>query len=344
MAEDQTDIAALVQDLADRIRVLETQAPLEASSIGSGGVRIYDGGSIKFDGGNIAPDIALGVVGGQNQIRFGDSVFFAGFDGPAGDADYMVMRLADVDGVEVARLTLRRSRTSLVNGDSKVVLDEEFSSLRHGTSAVVVRDTGIFVAGVTDGTPLKYLAVDGTGKLVLASGGTGPPPPGTWAYPFPLSDVSYPGGAGEFGPRDGRFHEAMDFGFGGATSGAEIHSIGPGTVVESGWHSADGFGNWVVVDHGDRNISGTMYTLKTVYGHMLRTPPVSVGTTVTSATVLGQVGNTGASFGAHLHLETHLCAAGGGSIIWRTNNPSWDAGRTAANPRTVMSALGATGG
>lgn len=339
MAEDQTDLAALVQDLADRIRVLETQAPLEASSIGSGGVRVYDGGSITFDGGNTAPDIALGVVGGQNQMRFGDSVFFAGIDGPAGDADYMIMRLADVDGVEVARLTLRRSRTSLVNGDSKVELDEEFSSLRHGTSAVVVRDTGIFVANVTDGTPLKYLAVDGTGKLVLASGGTGPHPPGTWVWPFPLSSVT-----SEFGPRDGRFHEGIDEGNAPALNGATIRSIGPGTVVESGWHSGDGFGNWVVVDHGDRNISGTTYTLKSVYGHMLNTPPVSVGTTVTSATVLGQVGNTGGSYGAHLHLETHLCAAGGGSIIWRTNDPSWNAGRTAADPRTVMAALSATGG
>ena len=341
MAEDQTDLAALVQDLADRIRVLETQAPLEASSIGSGGVRVYDGGSITFDGGNMAPDISLGVVGGQNQMRFGDSVIFSGIDGPAGDAAYMVMRLADVDGAEVARLTLRRSRTSLVNGNSKVELDENFSSLRHGASAVVLRDTGIFVSNVTDGTPLKYLAVDGTGKLVLASGGTGPHPPGAgaWVWPFPLGAVT-----SEFGPRDGRFHEGIDLGNAPALNGASIRSIGPGTVVESGWHSSTGFGNWVVINHGNRVINGTTYTLKSVYGHMLNTPPVSVGAAVTSSTVIGQVGNTGGSYGAHLHMETHLCAAGGGSIIWRTNDPSLNAGRTAADPRTVLAALGVTGG
>lgn len=316
MADDQSDHAGLLQEILDRLKVLETQAPLEASSIGRGGVRVYDGGKITFDGGNTASDIEIGIVGDQAQIGMGKAILFSG-------AGFMQLRMHDDAG----------ETTGIV-----YMTEESVSVESHGFGVAMDAD-GLRLIGVPNGTAARALGVDSDGHVVKFTGGTGPHPPGTYVWPFPLSSVT-----SEFGPRDGRFHEGIDEGNPPALSGANIHSIGPGTVIESGWHSSTGFGNWVVINHGNRVISGTTYTLKSVYGHMLNTPPVSVGTAVTSSTVIGQVGNTGGSFGAHLHLETHLCAAGGGAIIWRTSDPSWDAGRTAANPRTVMAALGATGG
>ena len=85
-----------------------------------------------------------------------------------------------------------------------------------------------------------------------------------------------------------------------AIEGTPIPNLCAGTVVFAsvagtpGW--AEVFGNSCIVDHGD----GT----RALYAHMLAVPvhysavpaPVAVGA------ILGHVGNTGYSFGAHLHL------------------------------------------
>lgn len=76
--------------------------------------------------------------------------------------------------------------------------------------------------------------------------------------------------------------------------GSTIFAAGPGRVITSG--SYQGYGNTVRIDHGDDVV--------TLYGHMqwgsLR---VSVGDNVTGGTPLGAEGNTGKSFGCHLHFE-----------------------------------------
>ncbi|MGX5769777.1 M23 family metallopeptidase [Microbacterium trichothecenolyticum] len=76
--------------------------------------------------------------------------------------------------------------------------------------------------------------------------------------------------------------------------GATIYAAGPGRVITAG--SWQGYGNTVRIDHGGE--------LVTLYGHMqwgsLR---VSVGEEVAAGTPLGAEGNTGKSFGCHLHFE-----------------------------------------
>jgi murein DD-endopeptidase MepM/ murein hydrolase activator NlpD len=76
--------------------------------------------------------------------------------------------------------------------------------------------------------------------------------------------------------------------------GSTIFAAGPGTVLSAG--ALSGWGNTVRIDHGDGLI--------TLYGHMqwgsLR---VSEGQAVTPGTPLGAEGNTGRSFGCHLHFE-----------------------------------------
>jgi murein DD-endopeptidase MepM/ murein hydrolase activator NlpD len=76
--------------------------------------------------------------------------------------------------------------------------------------------------------------------------------------------------------------------------GATIFAAGPGDVITAG--SYQGYGNTVRIDHGGEIV--------TLYGHMqwdsLR---VSVGQRVTAGAPLGAEGNTGKSFGCHLHFE-----------------------------------------
>ncbi len=92
--------------------------------------------------------------------------------------------------------------------------------------------------------------------------------------------------------RWGVFHWGVDF---AAGYGTPIHAIGAGRVASAG--PAQGFGNWVVIDHG----SGTY----SVYGHM-RVLKVSTGQRVQRGQVIALVGSEGESTGPHLHLEIRL--------------------------------------
>lgn len=67
-----------------------------------------------------------------------------------------------------------------------------------------------------------------------------------------------------------------------------------GTVVVAGWPDNYGFGNRVVVDHGNG--------YQTTYAH-LSNIYVSIGQAISRGQLLGQMGSTGRSTGTHLHLE-----------------------------------------
>jgi len=89
-------------------------------------------------------------------------------------------------------------------------------------------------------------------------------------------------------------HLGMDFG--GNSEGTPIYPIADGIVLAAGWYGS--FGNLVSVGH---NVDGTNYV--SLYSHM-SSIHVSVGQYVVGgSTSLGGIGNTGYSFGAHLHLE-----------------------------------------
>lgn len=70
-----------------------------------------------------------------------------------------------------------------------------------------------------------------------------------------------------------------------------------GTVVVAGWPDNYGFGNRVVVDHGNG--------YRSLYAHMSNIY-VSVGQTVSRGQIIGQMGSTGRSTGTHLHLEIYF--------------------------------------
>jgi murein DD-endopeptidase MepM/ murein hydrolase activator NlpD len=73
--------------------------------------------------------------------------------------------------------------------------------------------------------------------------------------------------------------------------GTPVHAAGSGTVTFAGW--SRGYGNMVRIDHGGGN--------ETRYAH-LRSITVVPGA-VEQGAVIGNVGSTGRSTGAHLHFE-----------------------------------------
>lgn len=87
-------------------------------------------------------------------------------------------------------------------------------------------------------------------------------------------------------------HTGVDI---GASYGSPIYAADSGTVVTSadGWNG--GYGNYVIISHGSKT---------TLYAHM-SSRAVSPGQTVSQGQVIGYVGSTGNSTGAHLHYEVY---------------------------------------
>ena len=77
-----------------------------------------------------------------------------------------------------------------------------------------------------------------------------------------------------------------------APSGTKIYAAGAGVVIMAGWNAA--YGNMTIIDHG-KGIS-------TLYGHQSALN-VTEGQSVQANEVIGNVGSTGWSTGAHLHFE-----------------------------------------
>ena len=86
-------------------------------------------------------------------------------------------------------------------------------------------------------------------------------------------------------------HEGLDL---LATIGTPIHAAADGVVLNYG--PAGGYGNWVRLAHAGK--------ITTVYGHLSGfAPGLQVGAPVLRGELIGFVGNTGRSTGAHLHYE-----------------------------------------
>jgi len=108
---------------------------------------------------------------------------------------------------------------------------------------------------------------------------------GGWVSPCPGPVTS------GFGPRADGFHPGIDL---GVPVGTPVLAAHKGRVLAAG--PADGFGQWVVLDHGG---------VQTVYGH-LSAETVTVGQTVTTGQQIAVSGDTGQSTGPHLHFEVHV--------------------------------------
>ena len=106
-------------------------------------------------------------------------------------------------------------------------------------------------------------------------------------------------------------HDGIDIGgTGGNLDGQAADSIGGGKVVEVGYQEK-GYGNYVVVDHGNGYTS--------LYGH-LQKATVKQGDSVSAGQQVGVIGSTGSSTAPHLHLRVHK---DGQSIDPRTVIPGY---------------------
>ncbi len=141
-----------------------------------------------------------------------------------------------------------------------------------------------------------------TGQYIIVPGGIKKDAPAPVKRPSIASSLTPDAGAvsatGNFvWPATGRitqgykfYHKAIDI---ANRAAGPILAADSGTVVEARW-DASGYGNKVVVDHGNGYL--------TLYAH-LRVIQVQPGQRVSRGNVLGQMGSTGRSTGTHLHFE-----------------------------------------
>lgn len=127
-------------------------------------------------------------------------------------------------------------------------------------------------------------------------------------HAFPVrGPYSFGGDGSRFGaPRNGRTHKGQDI---AAAAGTRLVSVHRG-VVSTRAYQAGGAGNYLVIRGNDGSDS--------VYMHLQAPAVVAPGERVSAGQTIGAVGNTGASYGAHLHFE-----------LW---TPHWFAGGEAYDP------------
>jgi murein DD-endopeptidase MepM/ murein hydrolase activator NlpD len=109
---------------------------------------------------------------------------------------------------------------------------------------------------------------------------------------LPLDDYTF---TSPYGIRWGKLHAGIDL---AAPEGTPYKAVHAGTVTAAGYNG--GYGYSITV----KQASG----VEVIYAHSRRLL-VKAGDKVTAGQVIGEVGNTGASYGTHLHVEVHVNGA-----------------------------------
>lgn len=109
---------------------------------------------------------------------------------------------------------------------------------------------------------------------------------------------------------DGTRHDGIDI---GVPVGTPVYAAAAGEVVVSKYYLTgnydgsyrDGYGNYVMIDHGD------YYTL---YGHLQYKKVVSAGQSVSKGQLIAYTASTGNSTGPHLHFEVRKSSSYGSAV------------------------------
>ena len=150
----------------------------------------------------------------------------------------------------------------------------------------------------SNGADVRWSALTGGNnqlwKLVLSSGTT--PPTGSNLV-WPVEGRSMGSG---FRTQDRPSHDGIDI---PAPAGTPIKAIADGVVSKVGTPTTNPSEGYTVRINHDASPNPSAYPyLRSYYLHMKDTPPVTLGQHVKAGETIGYVGNTGNSYGNHLHL------------------------------------------
>lgn len=193
-----------------------------------------------------------------------------------------ILKILPVTGV---RYKVKRGETiySIAKAhqvDAQNIIDYPFNTFSNDETFALSAGQELMIP---DGVKPKEIVVD-TNRYLARTVAPIPGVVGEGSFMWPTS--------GRISQKYYWYHRAVDI---ANASNPDIVAAQGGTVVKSGWN-AGGYGNFVVVDHGNG--------YKTLYAHMLNgSMTVQAGQKVKQGQKLGRMGNTGRSTGTHLHFE-----------------------------------------
>lgn len=206
-----------------------------------------------------------------------------------------------LDEVVALRTSLEEQKSSLEAQKSSLEAQKKTHEEKVAQLELASQEKEALVAQIKEDEDNLYAMLDAMeeeseriASNIAALQSTGGTAPSALIWPAPSSRyITSP-----YGPRTHpitrkqSIHTGIDI---GAKYGTNIVAAASGKVIVSTYNSS--YGNYVVVDHG-----GGMSTL---YAHMSKRS-VGVGDNVSVGQVLGLVGSTGMSTGAHLHFEVRI--------------------------------------
>jgi murein DD-endopeptidase MepM/ murein hydrolase activator NlpD len=193
-----------------------------------------------------------------------------------------ILKILPVTGVryKVSRGETIYSISKKYQVDAQNIIDYPFNSFANDETFALMAGQELIIP---EGIKPKEVVVD-TKRYLARTVAPIPGVKGEGNFVWPTS--------GRISQRYSWYHQAVDIASGG---NPVVSAAQGGTVVTTGWN-AGGYGNFVVVDHGNG------YT--TLYAHLLNNSTVvSPGEKVSQGQKLGNMGSTGRSTGTHLHFE-----------------------------------------
>jgi len=193
-----------------------------------------------------------------------------------------ILRILPVAGV---RYKVKRGETiySIAKNyqvDAQNIIDYPFNSFANDETFALSAGQELIIP---DGIKPKAVVID-TGYTAVRTVAPIPGVVGEGSFMWPTS--------GRITQRYSWYHRAVDIA--NSSSPSVVASQG-GTVTVAGWNGG-GYGNYVVVDHGNG--------YRTLYAHLASgSISVGAGQVVSQGQRLGTMGSTGRSTGIHLHFE-----------------------------------------
>lgn len=217
--------------------------------------------------------------------------------GPDASGNYLYGAIEDQTTKDKLKNIIESTLNEFVVNNDRFVLTQSRSTC---TDIVCDKTTNIM-----DKTSAIELAKSGaTYTQILGTYYTGELKEISIAGGYPL-DKQYTTISSRFGWRNHpiqkccKLHTGYDF---DVPASEPIYSVDAGVVIVSQTSFAKtGYGNYVEIGHGKE--SNGVYEYYSLYAHMIETPLVGAGETVKAGQIIGKVGSTGASTGAHLHFE-----------------------------------------
>ncbi|CAN5246212.1 peptidoglycan DD-metalloendopeptidase family protein [soil metagenome] len=200
-------------------------------------------------------------------------------------------KLAELEQVsqEAAEVVLSRRNEIAASRDRLAAAQGELVTVRNGRRGALSDVRGSRVRLEGDLEELEATQAKVAQQLANpAAPPAGPITPGSGGLIWPINGTI----TSPFGLRWGRLHAGIDI---AAPSGTPIRAADSGSVVLAAY--TGGYGNYTCVQHAG--------SLSTCYAHQSGYA-TSAGASVSQGQVIGYVGNTGASFGDHLHFETRV--------------------------------------